>query len=99
VTFASHSLWFWTKPDLAKAYAAWDSTKSKGTYISWDEVRFQRLGPDAVLALARLRLARGTPTGTAADTVRGSWTGVMTRRNGKWALSHEHESFAVSSKQ
>jgi len=94
VTFASHSLWFWTKPDLAKAYAGWDSTKSKGTYLSWDEVRYQRLGPDAVLALARLRLARGTPTGTAADTVKGSWTGVFTRRNGRWALSHEHESFA-----
>lgn len=94
VTFASHALWFWTKPDLAKAYGAWDSTKSRGTYLSWDEVRYERLGPDAVLALARLRLARGTPTSTAADTVRGSWTGVFTRRGGKWALSHEHESFS-----
>lgn len=93
VTFASHAMWAWNKPDLAKLYYAWDSTKSKGTFISWDERRFERLGPDAVLGLARLRLARGTPTGTAADTVRGSWTGVFTRRNGKWALSHEHESF------
>lgn len=94
VTFASHALWFWTKPDLAKAYGAWDSTTSRGTYLSWDEVRYERLGPDAVLGLARLRLARGTPTGTAADTVGGSWTGVFTRRAGKWALSHEHESFS-----
>ena len=93
VTFASHAFWAWSKPDLAKLYYAWDSTKSKGTFISWDERRFERLGPDAVLGLARLRLARGTPTGTAADTVNGSWTGVFTRRNGKWALSHEHESF------
>lgn len=93
VTFASYAHWSWTKPDLAKAYYAWDSTKSRGTFINWDERRFERLGPDAVLGLARLRLARGTPTGTAADTVRGSWTGVFTRRGGKWALSHEHESF------
>ena len=93
VTFASHALWFWSKADLAKAYAGWDSSRSKGTFISWDERRFERLGPDAVLGLARLRLARGTPTGTAADTAKGSWTGVFTRRGGKWALSHEHESF------
>jgi imidazolonepropionase-like amidohydrolase/ketosteroid isomerase-like protein len=93
VSFASHALWAWNKPDLAKLYSAWDSTRSKGTFISWDERRFERLGPDAVLGLARLRLARGTPTGTAADTVKGSWTGIFTRRNGKWALSHEHESF------
>jgi ketosteroid isomerase-like protein len=93
VTFASHAFWAWTKADLAKAYAAWDSTRNKGTFISWDERRFERLGPDAVLGLARLRLARGTPTGTAADTVKGSWTGVFMRRGGKWALTHEHESF------
>ena len=95
VTFASHALWAWSKPDLARLYYAWDSTRSKGTFISWDERRFERLGPDAVLGLARLRLARGTPTGSAADTVKGSWTGVFTRRNGKWALSHEHESFTT----
>jgi imidazolonepropionase-like amidohydrolase/ketosteroid isomerase-like protein len=93
VTFASHAFWAWNKPDLAKLYFSWDSTRSKGTFISWDERRFERLGPDAVLGLARLRLARGTPNGTAADTAKGSWTGVFTRRNGKWALSHEHESF------
>jgi imidazolonepropionase-like amidohydrolase/ketosteroid isomerase-like protein len=93
VTFASHAFWAWTRPDLARLYFAWDSTRSKGTFISWDERRFERLGPDAVLGLARLRLARGTPTGTSADTVKGSWTGIFTRRNGKWALSHEHESF------
>ena len=94
VTFASHALWLWNKTDLSKLYLAWDSTKGKGTFINWDERRFERLGPDAVLGLARLRLAAGTPTGTAPDTVRGSWTGVFTRRGGKWALSHEHESFA-----
>ena len=93
MTFASHAFWAWNKPDLAKLYFSWDSTKSKGTFISWDERRFERLGPDAVLGLARLRLARGTPNGTAADTSKGSWTGVFTRRNGTWALSHEHESF------
>ena len=93
VSFASHAFWAWNKPDLSKLYFSWDSTKSKGTFISWDERRYERLGPDAVLGLARLRLARGTPTGTAADTVKGSWTGIFTRRNGKWALSHEHESF------
>ena len=92
VTFASHAFWAWNKPDLAKLYFSWDSTRSKGTFISWDERRFERLGPDAVLGLARLRLARGTASGTAADTSKGSWTGVFTRRNGKWALSHEHDS-------
>lgn len=88
-SFTSHDVWLRGHPAIAAVYAQWDSTRNRG-FFRFDDVRYQRLGPDAVLALARLRLTVGTST----DTVRGSWTGVFTRREGRWALSHEHESFA-----
>lgn len=88
-SFTSHDVWLHGRPAIAAVYSQWDSTRNRG-FFRFDDVRYQRLGPDAVLALARLRLTLGE----SRDTVRGSWTGVFTRRDGRWALSHEHESFA-----
>jgi ketosteroid isomerase-like protein len=88
-SFTSHDVWLRGHSAIAAVYAQWDSTRNRG-FFRFDDVRYQRLGPDAVLALARLRLTMGA----SSDTVRGSWTGVFTRREGRWALSHEHESFA-----
>jgi ketosteroid isomerase-like protein len=91
--FSSHAVFLTRRDSLHAIYLAWDPTRTKGTFLAFDGLQYRPLGPDAMLVTGRLRLARGTPTGTAADTVRGSWTGVFERRKGRWGLAHEHESF------
>lgn len=93
LVFSSHAVFMTRRDSLHAIYLAWDSTRTKGTFLAFDGLQYRQLGPDAVLVTGRLRLAPGTPTGTAADTLRGSWTGVFERRNGRWGLAHEHESF------
>lgn len=91
--FSSHAMFITRRDSLHAIYLAWDPGQTKGTFLAFDGLQYRSLGPDAVLVTGRLRLAPGTPTGTAADTLRGSWTGVFERRNGRWGLAHEHESF------
>jgi len=91
--FSSHDTYITRRDSLHAIYLAWDPGKSKGTFLAFQNLRYQPLGPDAYLVTGRLALAPGTPSGTAADTLRGTWTGVFERRKGRWGLAHEHESF------
>ncbi len=93
LVFSSHDTYITRRDSLHAIYLAWDPAKSKGTFLAFQSLRYQRLGPDAYLVTGRLALAPGTPNGTASDTLRGTWTGVFERRNGRWGLAHEHESF------
>ncbi|MHB1328887.1 MAG: YybH family protein [Gemmatimonadales bacterium] len=93
LVFSNHGLFITKRDSLHAIYLAWDSTKTKGTFIRFEDLQYRAMGPDAVLVVGRLRLAWGTPTGTAADTLPGTWTGVFERRQGRWGLAHEHESF------
>ncbi len=93
LVFSNHGLFITKRDSLHAIYLAWDSTKTKGTFIAFEDLRYRAMGPEAVLVVGRLRLAWGTPTGTAADTLQGTWTGVFERRQGRWGLAHEHESF------
>lgn len=92
--YSSHGLMVRSKRELEPVYGAWDSTKTRGTYLKWIDRRFQVLAPDLVLGTSRLKLAPGNPKGQPTDTVTGTWTGVFIRRGSRWALLHEHESFA-----
>jgi ketosteroid isomerase-like protein len=93
LVFSSHAVYMTRRDSLHAIYLAWDPAKTKGTFLAFEGLSYRPLGPDAMLVTGRLRLAPGTPTGTAADTLRGSWTGVFERRKGRWGLAHEHESF------
>ncbi len=93
LVFSSHATFVTRRDSLHAIYLAWDPTRTKGTFLAFDGLTYRPLGPDAMLVTGRLRLAWGTPTGPAADTTRGSWTGVFERRKGRWGLAHEHESF------
>lgn len=75
-----------------------DARRASGTYVAFSGVRTRTIGRNAVLVTAHLALARGTPTGTSPDTLRGGWSGVFEPRAGRWGLSHEHESFALPRK-
>lgn len=97
--FSSHGMLITSRDALLGIYAAWDSTRSRGTFAEFRDVRLRPLGPDAVLVHAILRLARGTATGTSPDTLSGGWTGVFERRDGRWGLSHEHESFTLTGRR
>lgn len=96
--FSSHGTVITSRDSLAAIYRAWDSTQVMGTYIEFSDVRMRTVGRNAVLVTAHLALARGTPTGTSPDTLRGGWSGLFERRAGRWGLSHEHESFALQRK-
>jgi ketosteroid isomerase-like protein len=93
LVFSSHTVHLARRDSLLAIYLAWDSTRTRGTYLRFTELKYQPLGPDAILVTGRLQLARGTATGTAPDTSNGTWTGVFERRRGRWGLAHEHESF------
>jgi len=93
--YSSHGMLVTSRPALDSVYGAWDSTKTRGSVMIWQDRRYEVLGPRAVLATARFRLAIGNRTGTPADTTIGTWTGVFVKRNGRWVLFHEHESFAA----
>lgn len=93
IEFSSHGMLITSRDSLAAIYGSWGTVESRGTYAEFTDVRMRALGEGAVMVTARLALARGTPTGTAPDTMRGGWSGLFERRAGRWGLSHEHESF------
>lgn len=99
IEFSSHGMLMSSRAALVAFYGGWDSTRARGTFAEFRDIRMRPLGPDAVLVHAMLRLARGTPTGTGADTLSGGWTGVFERRAGRWGLSHEHESFTITGRR
>ena len=79
-----------SRDSLARLLSAWNGTTRVS--LAWDDLRLTPAGTDAVAATGRFRYARagGTPT----DTLRGVWTALLARDGDRWAIVHEHESFA-----
>jgi len=83
-----------SSPDaIAQNYLGWNESPMRKVAFEWANVRYEALGPDAVVGIAQFTFAPVDSLGAAPDTLYGVWTGVFRRWGGRWALMVEHEGF------
>ena len=58
----------------------------------WDEMHVQVLSEDAAVLTATVRWS-STDTASVRLDLKGVWTAVYIRRNGRWSICTRHESF------
>ena len=59
----------------------------------WDESHVDVLSPDAAVLTATYRIPHTTPAG-APHEIRGAWTAVFVKKDGRWVIVQEHLSDA-----
>jgi ketosteroid isomerase-like protein len=75
--------------------STWQPGNGPSVRLTWEDLRLTPSGPDAVAVTGRFRFVTGeTRAEAGSDTVRGVWTGLIARDGDRWAIVHEHESFA-----
>jgi uncharacterized protein (TIGR02246 family) len=82
-----------SRDTLARLLGAWGPGGARRAALAWDDLRFTVAGEDAVAVTGRFRYAAAGGS-APPDTLRGVWTALIARDGARWAIIHEHESFA-----
>lgn len=95
LSFVSHGVIITQRDSLLALYLReWRRTDAPERSLVFSDVRYQRVSDAVVHVTARMSLRFEMPDRKLV--VRdGSWSGLFERREGRWALAHEHESFAT----
>jgi ketosteroid isomerase-like protein len=86
------------RDSLAMLLSTWQPGPTPSASLAWEDLRLTPAGAHAVAVTGRFRYTPiGKATGGIApgDTLRGVWTALVAREGDRWAIVHEHESFAT----
>ena len=93
-TVVSNGIWFDSFDSFARdTYDFYESLKVIKLAV-WDEVKIQVISSKVALFTGKVRWESEDNSGKELK-LKGVWSAVYTRENGKWKISLRHESFTV----